>query len=583
VLLGLVLVAALLSLPPIAALGLLAAALTARTIGAVRAAVGRRPRRIAEGPRRAWVTLGRERSGREVHLSEVTLASHALIVGATGAGKTTTLLTVLQDRIRDGAAVVAIDLKGSAELAAGLADSALASGRPLRIFSPDGRTSWNPLAAGNATELKDKLMSIERFSEPHYERAAERFLQIAIGVLLARGSGRELSLRELAAALEPSRLATMARDLPAQSRSRVHEYLANLGGDQRSAARGFASRLAVLTESHVGPLLEPAQGAVDLRGALAGGEVVLFSLNSSRYGRLAAQLGALAVQDVLSATGARLAARWTDVGMPLDGARAEPASRRWVKQAYVAIDEFSALQCDNVIGLMARGREARVGVLLATQELADLERVAPGLRDQVLGNTALKLIHRQDVPSSCELAARLAGTTPDWDPTFRRRPNLGGVSGWERASIRAVDRPLIAAEEVRTLAPGEALAIVKAPSVSARIVRVDAPGRLASPAAGEVPPPAGKGQPSAGEAPPSAGRVPPSTGRVPPSAGRVPPSAGKPDLAAQGPPPPQPGRSITGTGLQARRPGRSPAPLRSRWARGPRGRGSGGRSLGDGG
>ena len=40
-----------------------------------------------------------------------------------------------------------------------------------------------PLAHGNATELKDKLMSTERFTEPHYMRAAERYVQTVLQVL----------------------------------------------------------------------------------------------------------------------------------------------------------------------------------------------------------------------------------------------------------------------------------------------------------------------------------------------------------------------------------------------------------------
>ncbi len=175
----------------------------------------------------------------------------------------------------------------------------------------------------------------------------------------------------------------------------MREYLSSLTPDQNSAVRGLASRLAVLTESHTGPLLEPgpAERTLDLRRALSGGEVVLFSLNSSTYGGLAAMLGTLAVQDLVSAAGARL-------NSAPDG----------VPRAVVAIDEFSALHSDNVLALLARGREAGVGVLLATQELADLDRAGRGLRDQILGNTALKIAHRQDVPESAAAVARLAGT-----------------------------------------------------------------------------------------------------------------------------------------------------------------------------
>ena len=53
-------------------------------------------------------------------------------------------------------------------------------------------------------------------------------------------------------------------------------------------------------------------------------------------------------------------------------------------------------------------------MLLATQELADLDRAAPGFRDQVLGNTAVKIAHRQDVPASARTIAELVGTEWVW-------------------------------------------------------------------------------------------------------------------------------------------------------------------------
>ena len=107
----------------------------------------------------------------------------------------------------------------------------------------------------------------------------------------------------------------------------------------------------------------------------------MFSLNSSTYGKLSAQIGTLVVQDLTSAAGRRLA-------------RAGPRP-----QAIVGVDEFSALGAENLLHLLARGREAGLPVLLATQEMADLDRAARGLRDQVLGIVGLKIAHRQDVPA----------------------------------------------------------------------------------------------------------------------------------------------------------------------------------------
>ncbi len=124
------------------------------------------------------MALGRDPAGLTVALSDRQLAAHALIVGgASGAGKSTTMLALLGAQIRRGRPVIAIDLKGSPTFAAELERAAAAAGRRVRIFTPDGPGHWNPLAHGNATALKDKLIATERFSEPHYQRAAERYLQ----------------------------------------------------------------------------------------------------------------------------------------------------------------------------------------------------------------------------------------------------------------------------------------------------------------------------------------------------------------------------------------------------------------------
>jgi hypothetical protein len=398
------------------------------------------------------VPLGMDEQGRVVELDERQLAAHGLILGASGAGKSTTLLAILTAQIERGQPVVAIDLKGSPAFAQALREAALGAGRPFRCWSPDGPATWNPLGHGNATELKDKLIATERFTEPHYQRAAERYVQTALQVLQAAGEG-PVTLARVVNVLEPVRLAALIRRLPSERATQVGDYLASLTPDQLSAVRGLASRLAIISESHTGRYLNEQRGGIDLRSALAGHEVVLFSLNSSTYGSLSAQLGTLVVQDLVSAAGDRL--------------RTGPE-----RQATVGIDEFSALGSDNVGALLARGREAGVSILLATQELADLDRAARGLRDQVLGNTAVKIAHRQDVPRSAETVAQLAGTVPDWERTYSVRPGRWGGERVEQGSLRQVDRYVVEPDRVRSLGTGEAVVIVKTPVSRAHVTRV---------------------------------------------------------------------------------------------------------------
>ncbi len=403
--------------------------------------------------------IGTDRSGRLVLVPEEALAAHGLILGATGAGKSTTLMALLTQQISRGRPVVAIDLKGSPAFAAALREAAQAAGRDFIQWSPDGGAHWNPLAVGNATELKDKLLGTERFTEPHYRRAAERYLQIAIQVAQQANPEQQLTLARVVELMAPERLAVATRRLSRPRREYVRDYLASLTPDQISAVRGLASRLAVVSESHSGSFLEPAtDGAptVDLRRALGGGQVVLFSLNSSTYGGLAAMLGTLAVQDLVAAAGARLA-----------------AGAAGLIPGVVAIDEFSALHSDNVLALLARGRESGIGVLLATQELADLDRAGRGLRDQVLGNTAVKIAHRQDVPESAEALARLAGTVRVWETSYQSRPSSRGLRRTDvSAGARVVERYAVEPEQVRSLGTGEALVIVKSPRASAQLARI---------------------------------------------------------------------------------------------------------------
>ena len=414
----------------------------------------RRSRPLAPTTATHRIELGLDASGRSVSLDEQQLGAHGLIVGASGSGKSTTLLTIAAQQILHGRPVVMIDLKGSLELAAQLRAAAGAAGRPLRIWTPDGPEHWNPLAHGNATELKDKLISTERFSEPHYQRAAERYVQLAIQVIGELRPAREPSLAQVVELLDPRRLGQMTRQLAPARRNALQEYLTALTPDQLSAVRGLQSRLAVISESHTGAFLEPAAGAIDLRRALAGPEVVLFSLNSSTYGQLAAQLGTLALQDLVTATGARERA-----------GRPQPP-------ATVAIDEFSALGADHVMALVARGRSAGVSVLLATQELADLDSVSRGFRQQVIGSTAVKIAHRQDVSESARAIAALTGTTRVWEQSYSRPTGLLGSSGSARVNTRPVDRPRVDPSLIQDLPTGASVVITKLPRSETRLTRI---------------------------------------------------------------------------------------------------------------
>ncbi len=412
----------------------------------------------------ASIQLGVGDGGAPEFLSYGQLAAHGLIVGASGSGKTTSLLKLLCEATVRGLPVVAIDLKGSRTFGDQLLAACRVADRPFWFWRLDGPGHWNPLQYGDASELKDKLIASERFTEPHYQRAAERYLQTAVQVLQQVRPDRPVTLAAVTNLLDPENLARLLPRVPTEMGARVGQYLNGVNRDQKSAILGLQSRLALVAESTAGRFLQPGppEETIDLNRALCGTpEVVLFSLNSSRNPKLCAQVAAMAIQDLIAVAGYRQ-------NMP-----DRPL-------ALIAIDEFSSLDHDNLLALIVRAREAGISVLLSTQELADLERLATGFKDQVLGNTAVLLAHRQNVPDSAELIARMIGTDTVWKythqtielPFFQSLFMGRGPHRTGRGTQREVEEFRIHPNLIKELPTGKAVLITKIPESTARMVRI---------------------------------------------------------------------------------------------------------------
>ncbi len=58
------------------------------------------------------------------------------------------------------------------------------SGRPPSTgadsWSPGGSAIYNPLARGNPSEITDKALAGEEWSEPHYLRQAQRYINVEL-------------------------------------------------------------------------------------------------------------------------------------------------------------------------------------------------------------------------------------------------------------------------------------------------------------------------------------------------------------------------------------------------------------------
>jgi hypothetical protein len=334
---------------------------------------------------------------------------HGLLVGASGSGKSNALLWCVARHIEAGFGVVVVDMKGDQLLARRLEREADMWRHPFYRWTLDGGGRWNPLARGNRSELKDKLIGSEQFTERHYQAMYERYLVNVFRALEDRPANRDL--RTVIRLLDPAALAIELRELDDdQAAEEIGAYLARLTPEQARDLRGLADRLALLVEGGHGDYLIPADdpdGEVDLLKAIGTGAVVLFSLNSSRYGETARLVGNMVVQDLKTVCGT---------------IEDSPGSDR---PALVAVDEFAARDGDQIAGLFQRARSASISLVMATQELADLRRVDEGFDEQIVGNVEWLLAGRQNNPSSAELIAGIAGTEEVWIHTFQTEEGIG--------------------------------------------------------------------------------------------------------------------------------------------------------------
>jgi hypothetical protein len=363
--------------------------------------------------RDGWIKDGRLVVGRDIKGMAVSIpvgytsGSHTLVVGATGSGKTVSEAWIAGRLIEAGHGAVVVDPKGDRMLRDELRAAAEGRGASFLEWTPEGPLAYNPYAHGSDTEIADKALAGEQFTEPHYLRQAQRYLGHTVRVMHA--AAIPVTPVSLMAHMDPRQLEVTARALPESQALEAQAYLDSLSDRQRRDLAGVRDRLSILAESDIRAWLNATsdQAPLDIQRAVRDRDVLYFRLDADRRPLLAAMLASAIVSDLVTLVA---------------GLQARPVP------TVVMIDEFSAVAAEQVARLFGRARTAGVSLILGTQELADLKSTGDGaLREQTLGNVETVIAQRQNVPESAELIAAMAGTRPAWITTQQTEDGLIGT------------------------------------------------------------------------------------------------------------------------------------------------------------
>lgn len=114
-----------------------------------------------------------------------------------------------------------------------------------------------------------------------------------------------------------------------------------------------------------------------------------------------------------------------------------------------------------------------MSVIVAHQEICDLQRISPEFAGRLMGNTSTLYAFLQKRPESAELISGIAGTRKAWKETVQSEKFFGIDFPTGNKSLREVEEFNIHPNLIKTLKVGKCVCIKKYPSSRAYLVDVN--------------------------------------------------------------------------------------------------------------
>lgn len=386
---------------------------------------------------RLGTILGVDRNhGHYVQIDDKDANLHTLAIGTTGSGKTTGIANIIESAIVRRYPLFYVDGKGDLELARRVQCFAESKGVPFYLFSMVGDSlKYNPIAFGGFTSKKDRIVELRHWSEDHYRKLAEGYLQTVFRII--EKAHISLDLHSLAKYLAPESLYQLARQIGDATLVKDIEKLE----ENRRDINSLIAEIENIAESEIGHLFDCSVGKViTLDKALSENAVVYFCLQPLAFPAYAETLGKLIINDIKSLVASLLA---QSVKIKL----------------FTIFDEFSIFAGDQIVNLINQGRGAGVHAVLSTQSLSDIVRKGDeALLGQILNNTNNYIIQRQNNPNDAEVLSNLIGTEPCFEVTSQLSVNQGGTG---LGSVKQTREFIIHPDEIKRLMLGQAILVNK--------------------------------------------------------------------------------------------------------------------------
>jgi len=351
---------------------------------------------------------------------EAELRKHVVAVGASGSGKSETLLRIaaLAAKVY-GWQVIYIDAKGEPRTAArflsAMKDVGLTN---VAYFPTRAYDGWR----GDGRALLNRFHEVLDYTEPYYDDTTANALGFAIDAPL----GLPQAGAELVERLNKHRLRELYKGHPDAPKI---ERLTAKGIE--GAHERFSSFFRTL-----GTQLDGAWALDDV-------EAAYFLINGTAYKREAAKFGRYMLEEV---------AHYVTERKPLD------------RPVLLIVDEFSAISATaDATNLFERLRSFNAAVIVSSQTAAGLGAAI----DRLLGAATTTIVHSCADPDKL---IKLAGTVQRYDYNYQTED--GGPTG--KGTIRTREAARVDPNAVRQLAVGEAFVIAHGKAARIQVSPIEA-------------------------------------------------------------------------------------------------------------
>lgn len=322
-----------------------------------------------------------------IYLPDAIRTRHVHILGATGSGKTeSVILNFLRQDVARGLGSIILDAKGDNSFLEAL--YTWVPHESLHVFDLTDVNSecYDPLRAGSALEAAQRLFSSLTWSEEYYKSKALSSLQRIFQNYFDLNE-KNPNLAQISKILEtPESYSSFvnSKDFPQALALKDYQDLSGLRDQIKSLSLGHLSQILSSNE----------KPSIDI-GTAGEGNVIYFRLQSLMSPQIVGIVGKLLINHLNFLAGT---------------AHRERGQVKPRKLVPVYLDEFATFACPEFADLISKARSAKFALHFSHQSVGDVMEVSQGFLNRITDNAATKIVLRINDPDSAEFFSRCFGT-----------------------------------------------------------------------------------------------------------------------------------------------------------------------------